>query len=155
MQIKIQARNDLWLKKQLEDLWKKHFPDIEQENEVFIKFGRPARTRLGSIRLTRDKQKSIILINGLFKDFFVPIEVIQAVISHELTHYAQGFSSPLPKLAKYPHQGSLVDREMKFRGLADLVKFQKKWVKAHWFDFVDKRVPRRIRSRRRRRSWFV
>ena len=147
----MQTRNDIWLKNQLEQLWRKHFPDVELANEVVIKFGRSARTRLGSIRLSRNKKQSVILINGLFKDFFVPLKVIQAVIAHELTHYAQGFSSPLPKFAKYPHQGAIVTKEMKFRGLTDLVAFQKKWIKDHWPDFIDRRVPRRRTSIRRRR----
>lgn len=138
----IPMRTDYWLKTQFETIWQKHFSDIKRKNEVMIKFGRPCRARLGSIRLSKDRKISKILINGLFRDEKIPHEIILSTIAHEITHYAQGHSSPLLKLSKFPHRGGVVEREMIRRGLKDLVLFQKKWLKQNW-GIVVKRCNRR------------
>ncbi|MCX6812809.1 MAG: hypothetical protein NTW79_04330, partial [Candidatus Berkelbacteria bacterium] len=39
-----------------------------------------------------------IIINGFFRDEEIPEFVVDAVIAHELSHYAHGFNSPLPQL---------------------------------------------------------
>lgn len=137
-------RSDHWLKTQFETIWQKHFSDIKRKNDVMINFGRVCRTRLGSIRLSRDKKTSKILINGLFRDEKIPQKLVLATIAHEITHYAQGHSSPLPKLSKYPHRGRIVEKEMISRGLKSLVLFQKKWLKQNWGIMVKRRRRRRF-----------
>lgn len=125
----------------LADLWYRHFPDVPQPNDVTIKFGQKAATRLGSIKWGRKatkqadgslQRRSIITITGHFKDSIIPDEVVRAVIGHELVHYAHGFSSPNPKLHAHPHHGGIVDKELKTRGLGDILKTEKCWLKDHW-----------------------
>ena len=172
-----------------------------------IRFGRKARTRLGSIkqsqaerisnnqfpisneiqnskilntdsglltvaRMTQGEGSSlvsrstgqlvnptIITINGLFKDSSIPEFLIDSVIAHEMVHYAHGFASPHDKKYATPHAGGIIKKEMKERGLEDLFILQKKWLKKHWKDFVEEKLPhsanQKVRRRRRRRVVFV
>lgn len=122
-------RDNQWLLFRLEEIWRNHFPEVKQVNPVSISFGREATYRFGSIRLNFETGKSQILINGRFRDTQYPQEVIDHTIAHELVHYAQGFSSPNPRLHRYPHRGGVIDRELGDRGLHHLVVFYKKWVK--------------------------
>jgi len=143
-------RNNLWLNNKLNGIWQKHFPDVEQQNRVIIKFGQNARQRLGSIRQISPYNKQSmtkIIITGYFMDERVPEEIIDATIAHELAHYAHGFCSPLPQLSKYPHQGGKVDDELKKRGFAEVLKFQKKWLKDEWPQIIGP-AKRRIRRRK-------
>jgi len=51
-------RDEKWLFQKLDEIWDKYFPDVPQDNEVQIIWGRQARTRLGSIRqLPQQSQK--------------------------------------------------------------------------------------------------
>lgn len=134
-------RNNAWLESRLEMIQKAYFADIKPSNAIVIKFGREARTRLGSIRKQYGKSfinritnhyDSEILMNGLFKNETIPDYIIDATIGHELCHYAHGFSSPLPQLSRYPHSGKIVDREMIKRGMGDMLLNQKKWLKQNW-----------------------
>lgn len=130
-------RDNNWLLSRLDFIWTKYFFDIPQTNKVFIKFGRNAKYRLGSIRLKRLKnsfksdssQASLITITSMFKDPKVPIEVVDHTIGHELVHYAHGFSSVHTRLHKYPHAGGVVKREMIERGMGHLHKAYQGWVK--------------------------
>lgn len=138
-------RDNEWLQEQLAWLWYKHFSDVAQPNDVRIKFGRPAVARLGSIKWGRKpvahhdgstQRRSIITITGYFKDETIPDNVVTAVIAHELTHYAHGFSSPNPQLYKHPHHGGIVDKEMVKRGLGPILKEHKQWLKQHWANYI-------------------
>lgn len=136
-----------------------YFPEAApHRGQISIGFGRKARTRLGSIRqIGRFKKQSIITINGLFREETIPEEIITATVAHELCHFVQGFSSPLPQQSAYPHQGGLVDNELKRRGLGDLLKFQKKWLKSEWPAIVKANFKPTIRRARRARfviKWF-
>lgn len=145
-------RDNVWLEEKLEKIWRGHFTDVERSNDVEIKFGAKARRRLGSIRQIDPKDKNSktrILMSGYFRDESVPESIIDVTIAHELCHYAHGFCSPLPKYSKYPHQGGLVDKELKSRGFADALKFQKTWLKTEWPGITGEPV-RRHRVRRRR-----
>lgn len=137
-QISDPIRDHNWLKFRLETIWAKYFPDIAVANNVFVKFGRPARTRLGSIKYGRRREdpNTIITINGYFKDETIPEAVVDAVLAHELTHYAQGFCSPHEQKFRNPHQGGVVNRELSDRGLRELLHFEKKWVKANWRQYL-------------------
>jgi len=126
------ARDNKWLEDRLDVLWRKYFGDIEKINPVRIVFGRFAKFRFGSISFKKTgwkKGNTTIRITGLFSDPKIPREVVEYTICHELCHYAHGFSSPHPKLHKYPHEGGVVHKEMERRGLGHLLSSYKVWVK--------------------------
>lgn len=141
-------RDHKWLKNRLETIWQRYFPDVKIANNVFVKFGRPTRTRLGSIKFGRRKidppvgeasPNTIITINGFFVDPEIPDFVVDGVLAHELTHYAHGFASPHEQYHRYPHQGGVVRREMIDRGLKDLLALEKKWIKENWVKYLKTR----------------
>jgi hypothetical protein len=144
-------RDNIWLDRKLSEIWEKHFSDVPRGNEVYIKFGRDARTRLGSIRKI-GKSSTLITITGYFKDERVPDFMVEATIAHELCHYAHGFFSPLPRLSRHPHQGGLVDNELKTRGFSGQLKAQKKWLKEVWPKIIGMRVRRRRIMRKKQYS---
>ena len=119
----LSLRDNTWLLSRLDFIWTKYFADIPQTNKVFIKFGRFAKYRLGSIRLNKktkasfksdSSQASLIIITSMFKDPRIPSEVVDHTIGHELTHYAHGFSSNHPRLHKYPRVLPLPTRNFKY-----------------------------------------
>lgn len=122
-------RDNLWLLSRLDFIWSKFFEDIPQKNRVYIKFGRFAKYRLGSIRLINKTKDSLITITSMFKNSSIPQEVVDHTIGHELVHYAHGFSSVHPKLHRYPHAGGVVKREMEKRGMGYLYEAYKQWIK--------------------------
>lgn len=121
-------RDNNWLLSRLDDIWEKYFSDIPQKNKVFISFGRFAKYRLGSIRLNKKTQASIIIITSMFKDVSIPQSVVDHTIGHELVHYAHGFSSTHPRLHRYPHAGGVVKKEMGERGMGHLYDAYKQWI---------------------------
>ncbi len=124
-------RNDLWLLSRLDFIWSKYFDDIPQKNRVFIKFGRFAKYRLGSIKLKSKTKDSLITITSMFKNSSIPEEVIDHTIGHELVHYTHGFSSVHPRLHRYPHAGGVVKKEMSERGMGYLYEAYKEWIKSY------------------------
>ena len=122
-------RDDKWLLSRLDYIWDKYFSEIPQTNKVFIKFGRFAKYRLGSIKLDKRSKASFITITSMFKDNKIVQEVIDHTIGHELVHYAHGFSSTNPRLHKYPHAGGVVKKEMSDRGMEHLYNAYKEWIK--------------------------
>jgi len=132
-------RDDKWLHQLLDEIWDQYFFDVMQDNIVRIRFGRKAKTRLGSIMVRPEEPDvSIITINGIFRDEAIPLLVIQATIVHELSHYAHGFNSPLTRQFKHPHAGGVMRREFSERGLLELYVHQKQWLKAYWPQVVRK-----------------
>ena len=125
------SRDNNWLLSRLDFIWTMYFSDIPQKNKVFIKFGRNAKYRLGSIRLNKRTKASFITITSMFKDSKIPSEVVDHTIGHELTHYAHGFSSVHPRLHRYPHAGGVVKREMETRGMGHLHTAYKNWIKQY------------------------
>lgn len=125
------SRDNSWLLSRLDHIWTKYFSDVPQTNKVFIKFGRFAKYRLGSIRLNKKTKASYIIITAMFKNPKIPAEVIDHTIGHELVHYAHGFSSTHPRLHKYPHAGGVVKKEMELRGMGYLHKAYKEWIKKY------------------------
>lgn len=124
-------RDDQWLLSRLDFIWSKYFDDIPQKNRVYIKFGKFAKYRLGSIRLIKQTKASLITITSMFKDPSVTQQVIDHTIGHELVHYAHGFSSVHPRLHRYPHAGGVVKKEMEERGMGYLYKAYKEWIKGY------------------------
>lgn len=127
----VQIRDNIWLLSRLDFLWSRFFPDVPQKNKVFIRFGRYAKYRLGSIRLGRHTKASFITITAMFKNLKIPEAVVDHTVGHELVHYAHGFSSSNPRLHKYPHAGGVVKKEMEERGMGYLHKAYKEWVKEY------------------------
>lgn len=129
-------RSDQWLLTRLDYIWSNYFADIPQVNPVFIRFGRFAKLRFGSIKMDRHTKKTFITITGMFKDNKIPQEVVDHTIAHELCHYVHGFSSPHTRLHKYPHEGGVVSREMENRGLIHLIRAYKGWIKIYRQEFM-------------------
>lgn len=124
-------RDNRWLLSRLDSIWSKYFQEVPQTNKVFIKFGRHAKYRLGSIKMDRRTKSSFITITAMFRDLKIPAEVVDHTIGHELVHYAHGFSSNRPRLHKYPHAGGVVKIEMESRGMGYLHDAYRKWVKSY------------------------
>ena len=146
------SRDQKWLENRFLILWKDYFSDIPMAS-IKIRFGRNAYTRLGSIGYEKKTfgKSTMITMTGYFKRSEIPDYVIDATIAHEICHYAHGYFSPLPKLHRYPHQGSKVDDEMKKRGLVQILEKQKIWLKTNWKEYVKNDIRKR-RPRRRRRG---
>jgi hypothetical protein len=141
------ARDDKWLYELLDTTWDQHFADVAQENDVRIVFGRRTKNRLGSIRVDpKDPTISVITMNGLFKDEVVPELVVKATLVHELCHYAHGFNSPILQKYRHPHAGGVMRREFAERGLEQLYKEQRKWLKENWSTVVANGLPKSQRS---------
>lgn len=170
-------RDDKWLFEKLDEVWDKHFPDVPQENDVRIVWGRRARTRLGSIKQVPNTKYqlpnklrinnssiqnsnrhpgTIITINSLFKDENIPEYVVLSTIAHELAHYAHGFHSPLEQKYATPHAGGIIHAELRERGLGELEKKQKSWLKLNWREYILKNLPQKTIRRKRRIviKWF-
>lgn len=148
-------RDDDWLKNKLLQLHQNHFPDIIEGNEIEVRFGRACKTRLGSIairekanrsrRLVKGKLEylaaeevvSIITINGHFTNEGVPEEVVDGVLAHEFSHFVHGFNSIRAKKYRLPHAGGIIANEMKSRGLDEILKTQKRWIKKNWKKYIE------------------
>lgn len=142
-------RDNAWLQELLDVTWDSYFSDVAQDNDVRIIFGRRAKRRLGSISLdSNDKTISVITMNGIFKSNDIPEFVVQATLVHELTHYAQGFNSPLAQAQAHPHAGGVMKREFTERGLLELYLNQKRWLKINWPLVVAKEFPNRVKTSR-------
>lgn len=124
-------RDDKWLLSRLDFIWSKYFSDIPQKTKVYIRFGRFAKYRLGSIKLDRKSKDTYITITSMFKNFSVPKEVVDHTIGHELAHYTHGFSSVHQKLHRYPHVGGVVKKEMEKRGMKNLYIAYRAWIKKY------------------------
>lgn len=127
----LRTRDDIWLLSRLDFIWSKYFPDVDQTNPVHIKFGRYSKYRLGSIKLNRRTNRSLITITAMFKNNNIPMQVVDHTLGHELVHYAHGFSSKRARLHKYPHAGGIVQREMEERGMGYLNRAYRLWVKQY------------------------
>lgn len=152
-------RDNDWLKKQLEILFSTYFSNVKITNPIEIKFGREAKYRFGSIKLIKRRwsrglgglrwfrglreegpQRSIITITSMFARESVPVPVVLYTISHELCHYAHGFSSANRRLFKYPHHGGVVNSELAERGAKPLVVAFKKWLKDYRKQILNSRT---------------
>ncbi len=124
-------RDEIWLNNRLEIIWKLLIPEVERLNKVSIVFKGKWKTKFGDIRKLEDGSTRIT-VNGLFKHKDIPEHIIDTTIAHELIHYMHGFQSPHKQQFKYPHQGGIVDKELKKRGFGLLLRLEKEWVKTNW-----------------------
>lgn len=150
------VRDNKYLENILYDIWETHFSDVARLNLVIIKYGKHSKRQLGSIKLIKDRNTfnkylerynyskkmfdnhsiSLITVTRYFKYNYVPEYVVRSTVAHELCHYAHGFSSPLKKRYKYPHQGGVVKRELEERGLLNIYTDSKKWLKNNWVSVI-------------------
>src|SRR6266849_4287106 len=121
----------------LEFIWQEHFSDVPRVNTVEIAYCHPWKRRLGLIRLSLDNLFTFIGINTLLQHQQVPEYVLITTIAHELTHYAHGFGSPLPRPYEHPHANNLVNRELAQRGLGEYAHRCNIWVDEQWFPFYN------------------
>lgn len=121
----------------LDSIWREYFADIPRVNEVHIAYCQPWKCRLGLIRLSLDNQTTFIGINRLLQSQRAPEFVLITTIAHELTHYAHGFGSPLPRLYNHPHANNVVNRELEQRGLSAYLAQTDEWIDKQWFAFYD------------------
>ena len=124
-------RDKEWLEQRLQQIWNLLFPDTPRKNTVKVVFKGKWKNKFGHIKRLRNKDTEIA-VNSLFQDYLVPEYVIDITIAHELTHYAHGFHSPLPRLYKHPHKGGIVTKELKKRGFAHLLRKERYFVKKEW-----------------------
>jgi hypothetical protein len=130
-------RDDDWLAERVRLLMHIHFADVPQGYPIATRFGIRARNRFGSIGA--QARQTIILVNRLFADPFVPIYVVDGTLAHELAHYAHGYGSGLPLLHRDPHRGGVVDKELDRRGLGEINRNAEQWRAAHWDAFYQLR----------------
>ena len=123
-------RDDKWLRERMLEIWQLRFIDVPKLNKVNIKFKGKWKTKFGHIKL-KGKDTEIV-INSLFKNEDVPQYIVDLTIAHELVHYSHGFHSPLERKFRYPHQGGIVNKELKRRGFKDALMFEKKVFRKEW-----------------------
>lgn len=128
-------RDNVFLKEKLEYIWNNGFPDVQKLNNVNIRFKGRWKNKFGHIKKLRNGDSEIV-VNGFFKDEKIPEFIIHLTIAHELVHYSHGFNSPLPKLYKHPHKGGIVNKDLKKRGFASLLKLERQWIKNEWRGIV-------------------
>ncbi len=124
-------RNNDFLRERFFVIYKTYFADVELKNKIILRFGRRAKTRLGSIKLN-NKKESVITINAIFREDIVPIYMIDATLAHEFVHYMHGFNSEKEQLYRHPHRGGIVDHELRKRGMTEILVEQKIWLKQEW-----------------------
>jgi len=146
-------RDDEWLNEKMFYLWENHFVDVPRLNKVIIKFGKKSKRQLGCIGWLNNTTKRIekllevqgqadhnrttlINITSYFKNEAIPEEIVIGTIAHEMCHYAHGFNSPLNQIYNHPHKGGLIRKELQKRGLGEIHKTSKKWLKANWLDYL-------------------
>ncbi|PSO43079.1 hypothetical protein BRC19_02460 [Candidatus Saccharibacteria bacterium QS_5_54_17] len=132
-------RDQAWLQQQLGEIWRLHFPDVQERNPVRIMFGRRAYRRLGSISTDpQDPEQTIIRVTGWFQYPQIPVEIVRSVIVHEMCHYAHGFHSGGAQQHTYPHAGGVIRREFAERDLEELYDRQQEWLREEWPKFLRK-----------------
>ncbi len=142
----------------LYEIWEKHFDDVPRKNLVIVKFGKFSKQRLGSIKWARDlkgvkslynsfeeehkaqddKRITLIILTRYFTQENIPEFLIKTTLAHEIVHYTHGFNSPLEQKYKYPHQGRIIEKELKKRGLGREYDLSEKWLKENWRKVVSR-----------------
>lgn len=150
-----EKRDQAWLEQLFDNIWRQHFHDVERHNDISVVFGRRAKRRLGSISIDpKDHSRTIIRINGLFKETFIPEMLVKATLAHELCHYAHGFNSGGKQKHRHPHAGGVMRAEFAERGLEDLYLAQKEWLKQNWLRIVSENFPHTSRRRRQKTHYI-
>ncbi len=122
----------------LNEIWQGYFADVPRVNTLEIAYCQPWKRRLGLIRLSLDNTMSFIGVNALLQIPQIPEYILITTVAHELTHYAHGFGSPLPRQYKHPHANNVVKDELERRGLGETMRLCDEWIDNEWFSFYDK-----------------
>jgi hypothetical protein len=138
-------RDDDWLRREVDDIWARYFDDTPRVNEVEVGWRRPWKRRLGVISLSHDQKTTRIGLNSLLARHDAPYCLTLITVAHELTHYAHGFGSPLPRKYRHPHRGGIVTRELRKRGLEAALAEYHGWIEEHWWSFYARHGQRRRR----------
>ncbi|MBT3262368.1 hypothetical protein HN992_02445 [Candidatus Woesearchaeota archaeon] len=125
-------RDDEWLNQRFEQIWQLFFPDVEKKN-IAIRWKGHWKNKFGHITTKKDRTTEIA-INKIFQNLEVPEDVIKLTIAHEIVHYSHGFHSHLPRKYRHPHKGGVVDKDLKTRGFSYMLKKEKEWQKAEWYN---------------------
>ncbi|HZR00582.1 MAG TPA: hypothetical protein VFC93_17415 [Chloroflexota bacterium] len=128
-------RDDDWLRREVDDIWARYFGDTPRVNEIEVGWRRPWKRRLGVISLSHDQKTTRIGLNSLLARHDAPYCLTLITVAHELTHYAHGFGSPLPRKYSHPHRGGIVTRELRKRGLEAALDEYHGWIDQHWWSF--------------------
>ena len=138
------------------EVWEEYFNDVPRKNFVIAKFGRYSKRQLGCIKYASDSTKvktllkkyeedinlqdinsiSLILLTRYFIDDSIPEFLLVSTLSHEICHYTHGFHSPLERKYRYPHKGGVVVKEMKSRGLGEMLEQSESWLKDNWVNIA-------------------
>ncbi len=138
------------------EIWENHFADVPRKNLVIVKYGKFSKQRLGSIKWSRDfkgvkglikkfegehkvqddERITLITLTRYFTNPQVPDFVVKVTLAHEIVHYCHGFNSPLEKKYKFPHQGNIIEKELRKRGLSKELELSEKWLKDNWIKIV-------------------
>jgi hypothetical protein len=129
------VRDAVWLRDEVDSIWRHYFADVPRINSVDVSFRRPWMRRLGVISLSEDAQTTRIGLNSLLAHRDVPYCLPLITVAHELVHYGHGFGSPLPRRFSHPHRGGIVTTELRARGLADELDEYGRWIQQHWWSF--------------------
>ena len=135
-------RDDAWLQNRFDLIWQLFFPDVEKKN-VYVCWKGQWKNKFGHIKKGK-KGMTEIAINKLFKDLRVPEDMIKLTLAHEIVHYSHGFHSHLPQLFTHPHQGGIVDKELKKRGFQYAMKKEKIWYKQEWLPLFAELHPEKV-----------
>ncbi|MGH2507668.1 MAG: hypothetical protein ACRDHZ_09745 [Ktedonobacteraceae bacterium] len=122
----------------LDEIWQGYFADVSRVNQLEIAYGQPWKRRLGLIRLSLDNTTSFIGVNALLQIQQIPEYILIITIAHEITHYAHGFGSPLPRQYTHPHAHHVVQDELERRGLGEMMRLCDAWIDSAWFSFYDR-----------------
>ena len=143
----------------LDEIWRTYFADVSHVNQVEISYCQPWKRRLGLIRLSLNNSVSFIGLNSLLQIPQLAEYILTTTIAHELTHYAHGFGSLLPRLYEHPHANNVVKQELESRGLGETMRLCDEWIDNEWFAFYDrereagwKNLPPAHRSARSQRK---
>ena len=120
----------------LKEIIAQYFYDLNLCHNLEIKFSRANRRVMGSVRYLKRQKTSLIRVNGYLRNSALPGFLINAIIAHELCHLVHGFSSYQKPKYRYPHHGGIIKRELKNRGLLELDRKLKKWLKTNWRNII-------------------
>jgi hypothetical protein len=124
-------RDNDWLIQRMNQIWDTLFHDFPKKNVVKARFLGKWKNKFGHIKKLKDGSTEIV-VNGHFKHPSIPDFIIDLTLAHEIVHYIHGFHSPYPRMFKYPHQGNVVNKELKARGFEHLLIKEKPWVREDW-----------------------
>ena len=145
-------RNEEWLATLFHNIWDTKFPDVKKRNNIVVRWKGKWKTKFGHIKRLKNKDTEIA-INSFFKNPDIPEYIIELTLAHELVHYMHGFQSPHPKKFRHPHQGGIVNKELKKRGYQEEIKKERQWFKEVWLKKFQTTPKRRTTIKHIRNSF--